>query len=96
MPFHVHLRLQLPATLTQDDRDTLLRQERQRGRELLAEGRLLHIWRITGRSENISIYAGDDLASVQASLRSLPAFPYLSYEILPLTAHPVIMPEPAP
>ena len=51
------------------------RGEHARGKELIAEGTLVRIWRLPGRQSNVSLYRVDDANAVHAAVTSLPLWP---------------------
>ena len=79
----------LSADMTEARRRELLDAEAERGRELLASGALRRIWRVPGRSSNVSLYAGDDATELHALLTSLPLWPWMDVHVEALAIHPL-------
>jgi muconolactone D-isomerase len=85
------------VTLTQDwavlrerpDLAELTRAERQVGRELVAEGAIVRIWRLPGRRANIGIWHADDATQLCEFLDRLPLRSWMDAEVVPLALHPL-------
>jgi muconolactone D-isomerase len=89
MEFLVWIETDLPADFPVERRDSLLAAEGVRGRELIADGRLLRIWRTPGRRANVSLYDARDATELHALLSSLPLWPWMDIRVEPLAAHPL-------
>jgi muconolactone D-isomerase len=89
MEFLVRIELDLPADFPVEERDSLRAAEAERGRELIAEGRLIRIWRTPGRRANVSLYDARDATELHDLLSSLPLWPWMSVRVEPLAAHPL-------
>jgi muconolactone D-isomerase len=89
MEFLVRIDVDLPADVTELRRRELLEAEAERGRDLLASGALLRIWRVPGRLANISIYDTADATELHALLSSLPLWPWMDVHVEPLATHPL-------
>jgi muconolactone D-isomerase len=74
--------------------DDLIRRERDRGRELLAEGVIQRFWRVPGRHANIGIWSARDVDELETALTSLPIWRYADIEVTPLAKHPMTEPSP--
>ena len=79
----------LSADMTEARRRELLDAEAERGRELLASGALRRIWRVPGRSSNVSLYAAADATELHALLTSLPLWPWMDVHVEALATHPL-------
>ena len=79
----------LSADMTEARRRELLDAEAERGRELLASGALRRIWRVPGRSSNVSLYAAADATELHALLTSLPLWPWMDVHVEALAIHPL-------
>ncbi|MCB5905918.1 muconolactone Delta-isomerase [Streptomyces pinistramenti] len=77
-------------TLPADERDDLIRRERERGRQLLDEGVIQQFWRIPGRRGNVGIWSAVDADALEEALTSLPIWPYADIEVTALATHPMI------
>jgi muconolactone D-isomerase len=89
MEFLVRIDVDLPADVTELRRRELLEAEAERGRDLLASGTLLRIWRVPGRLANISLYDAADATELHALLSSLPLWPWMDVHVEPLATHPL-------
>jgi muconolactone D-isomerase len=49
---------------------------------------LIRLWRVTGRRANVGIWRAPTTAALHDALASLPLFPYLDIEVIPLARHP--------
>jgi muconolactone D-isomerase len=75
----------LPAA----ERDDLIKREQKRGRELMSEGVIRHLWSLVGQQGNVGIWAAEDADELEAALTSLPIRPYVDIEVTPLATHPM-------
>lgn len=89
MDFLVRIEIALPAGLAGEERRRLLEAESVRGRELIASGELAGIWRVPGRTANVSLYRVSDADRLHELLGSLPLFPYFDAVVEPLATHPL-------
>jgi muconolactone D-isomerase len=87
--FLVCIEVGLPLDMAEDRRRQLLEAESARGRELIAAGSLLRIWRVPGRRANVSLYRAADATELHALLASLPLFPWLDISVEALATHPL-------
>jgi muconolactone D-isomerase len=78
----------LPASFPAEERAQLLQAEAARSRELAAAGILVRLWRVTGRRANVGIWRATTTGELAQALESLPLFPYLDIEVIPLSRHP--------
>lgn len=88
MEFLVHIEVRWPPDGDPEEVRRLTAAERLRGRELAAEGRIRRMWRIPGRRANWGLWDAPDATELHAAIASLPFFPYLEVEVIPLAAHP--------
>jgi len=88
MLFHVTMTVQLPPTLPAEQAAQLKADEKALAGRLQEEGRWRHLWRIAGQYANVSIFDVDDNEALHALLLSLPLFPYMKIEVMPLCRHP--------
>jgi muconolactone D-isomerase len=70
-------------------RDAILRDERQRGRELLRTGKIERIWRIPDTSSSVSIWSAGSQAQVDGWLQGLPIAPWSDFQVTELDKHPL-------
>lgn len=69
--------------------DRLLGEERERGRELIADGSISHIWRLPGTYGNVGIWSATTATHLHQNLSSLPLFPWMQLTVTPLAHHPL-------
>jgi muconolactone D-isomerase len=91
MLFHAQIVVHFPPTIDPGLQADLVAREVERGVELMQAGKLVHIWRIVGKTANYSIWKVDSHAELHALLTSLPLFPYLEMTLTPLSEHPVAL-----
>jgi muconolactone D-isomerase len=78
----------IPPSLDADVRNRLVAEERERALELQRSGVWSQLWRILGKYSNISIFDIDSGDELHALLSSLPLYPYMTIEVIPLATHP--------
>jgi muconolactone D-isomerase len=88
MLFCVKMAVKIPHDTDKDMIATVKYAEKLHAKELQEKGILLHLWRIVGRYENISIFDVPDNDSLHDILSTLPLFPWLDIEVTPLARHP--------
>ena len=89
MEFLVRIDVHIPPDMPPEERGRLLEREAARGRELIAAGTLVRIWRIPGRQSNWSVYRAEDATAVHAAITSLPLWPYMDVRVEALATHPL-------
>ena len=65
--------------------------EAVRARQLVEQGHLLRLWRppnVAGEWRTLGLFAADDEHDLRQILDSLPLHPWMSVDVMPLTAHP--------
>ncbi|CAN5498215.1 muconolactone Delta-isomerase [soil metagenome] len=87
MLFHVRMTVRLPHDMPPADADRLKAREKQIAQELQRAGVWRHLWRVTGRYANVSVFDVSDNAALHDTLTSLPLFPYMDIEVQPLCRH---------
>lgn len=88
MEFLVNIEVELPSDIDPDEAARLTAAERERAAELAAQGTIRRLWRVPGRRANWGLWEAADATVVHAAIRSLPLFPYLDVDVVPLAAHP--------
>jgi muconolactone D-isomerase len=78
------------ADLSVDALTALVEGNRVRGRKLHAAGVLRDMWRLPGQRASIAIWSAADADALDASLRSLPIWPYVAVEVTSLASHPMM------
>lgn len=84
----VQMENRLPADFDPDERASLLRAEAARAQQLGSAGTLVRLWRVTGRRANVGIWRAPTTGALHEALESLPLFPYLDIQVIPLSVHP--------
>jgi muconolactone D-isomerase len=88
MLFHVRMDVHLPLDMATDVADQLKAREKARFQELQRSRKWRHIWRVVGQYSNVSVFDVDSAAELHDYLLSLPLFPYMKIEVMPLCRHP--------
>ena len=88
MLFHVRMDVHLPRDLDPAERADLVAREKDYSQQLQREGKWPHIWRVTGRYANVSIFDVADHDELHAILSGLPLFPFMQITVTPLARHP--------
>jgi muconolactone D-isomerase len=86
--FLVHIEVRWPPDGDPAEHARLSAAERSRGLELGAAGTIRRLWRLPGRRANWGVWEAPDATALHAAITSLPFFPYLDVEVIPLAAHP--------
>ena len=84
----VHIEVHWPPDGSDTRRDLLMEAERARGQELVAAGVIRRLWRVPGRWANWGVWRAASPDELHAALASLPFFPWLDIEVIPLAGHP--------
>ena len=87
--FLVAIDIHLPDDLEAGRRDELLQAEYERGTSLARAGILRAVWRVPGKLANRGIWAAPDATALHEALVSLPLWPYMTVEVVPLARHPL-------
>ena len=93
MEFLVNIEVELARRHDPDELAKLTTAERIRGDELASAGTIRRMWRVPGRRENWGIWEAEDATALHAAIDSLPFFPYLDVEVIPLAGPPDTDPE---
>ena len=88
MEFLVNIEIEWPADGDPEQLARLTAAERERGLALGAAGTIRRMWRVPGRRANWGVWEADDATALHAAITSLPFFPFLNVEVIPLAAHP--------
>jgi muconolactone D-isomerase len=88
MLFCVKMTVNLPHDLDQGTLDGINDGEHARAKALQEQGKWLHLWRVAGRFENVSVFSVDDPGELHDLLSSLPLYPYMTIEVTALCRHP--------
>jgi muconolactone D-isomerase len=95
MLFLTQVQVLLPRDVPADTLEKLLEQERARSQELQRDGKLLHLWRVAGRRENVSVWDVGSIDELHEILSRLPMYPFLDITLTPLARHPSALSGPA-
>ena len=88
MLFHVRMTVSLPQTMPEAQAAQLKQTEKELAQRLQQEGKWRHLWRIAGHYANISVFDVASVDELHNLLTSLPLFPYMQIEVMPLCRHP--------
>ena len=88
MLFHVRMDVKLPPDMRADRADALKKEEKALAQRLQEQGQWRHLWRIAGQYANVSIFDVAGNEELHALLLSLPLYPYMQIEVMPLCRHP--------
>ena len=88
MEFLVHIEIQLDGSLSAEEREALYAAEAERARVLAEAGHLVRLWRIPGRRANWGLWQAADATELHEVLTSLPLWPYMDVDVIPLARHP--------
>lgn len=88
MLFHVRMNVNLPPSMPADAAAKLKQDEKDLSQRLQRDGTWRHIWRIAGQYANVSLFDVASIDELHALLTSLPLFPYMQIEVMPLCRHP--------
>jgi len=88
MEYLVHITIALPPGMPGDERQELYAAESVQAASLAKAGRLVRLWRIPGRTANWGLWQANDATELHDALTSLPLWPYMDIEVIPLARHP--------
>jgi muconolactone D-isomerase len=88
MLFHVRMNVNLPLNMPAEQAAQLKKTEKELAQRLQHEGKWRHLWRIAGQYANISVFDVDSVDELHDLLTSLPLFPYMQVDVMPLCRHP--------
>jgi muconolactone D-isomerase len=88
MLFHVNMNVQIPHDLDPERLKDLNAREHARAKELQQQGKWVHLWRVAGKSANVSVFDVDSPAQLHEILNSLPLYAFMEVEVTALCWHP--------
>lgn len=88
MLFHVRMNVNLPPSMPPGQAAQLKQTEKELAQRLQQEGKWRHLWRIAGQYANVSVFDVASVEELHALLTSLPLFPFMQIEVMPLCRHP--------
>ena len=93
MLFQVQIAIRVPPDADMEQIRALSATEIEMARNLQRQGKWLHIWRVTGKWANTSIFRVNDADELHEILTSLPLFRYMDIEVIALNRHPASIEE---
>jgi muconolactone D-isomerase len=78
----------VPPTMPEEQSTPLKKAEQAIVQTLQASGKWRHLWRIAGQPANISVFDVDSVEELHTVLSTLPLFPYMKIDVMPLCRHP--------
>jgi muconolactone D-isomerase len=87
MLFHVMMTVKVPSG-TDSHFTALNAKEHGASQSLQRSGKWVNLWRVAGKSANVSIFRVDDPDELHQILTSLPLFPYMDIDVTALAHHP--------
>ncbi len=88
MLFHVRMDVKLPHDMADSVAANLKQVEKDKAQALQRSGTWRHLWRIAGQYSNVSIFDVADVEELHQLLSTLPLFPYMTIQVMPLCRHP--------
>jgi muconolactone D-isomerase len=88
MLFKVEMDVHVPHDYDSARLEWLKAQEKTRSQELQRAGTWRHIWRVTGRYSNVSIFDVGSNTELHDILTSLPLYPFMEVRVTSLCRHP--------
>ncbi|WP_283139369.1 muconolactone Delta-isomerase [Rhizohabitans arisaemae] len=89
MEFLVRIQVRLPVDMPEAEKKRLIDAELVAGRRMRADGRIVRIWRVPGRTANVGVWRADDADELHRLLADLPLFPWLDVDVQALASHPI-------
>lgn len=88
MLYHVRMDVRIPHDIDAILIDRLKAEEKARAQDLQRDGTWRHLWRIAGQYSNISIFDVESHDALHGILSTLPLYPFMQIEVMPLAKHP--------
>jgi muconolactone D-isomerase len=88
MLFHVQMTVRLPHDLDPDVVADLNAREHERARQLQEADKWLHLWRVAGKYQNVSIFEVEGPDELHDIVSALPLYPFMEIEVAALSHHP--------
>lgn len=88
MLFHVTMDVDIPHDLDSGARVDVLAREKAYSRDLQAQGKWIHLWRVVGQYSNVSIFDVESSDEMHDILWNLPLFEYMTVRVTALCRHP--------
>lgn len=93
MLFLVQMTVNPPTHLAPEEFARIKDEEKQRALDIQRQGKWPHLWRVTGKYSNVSVFDVDSNQELHELLMSLPLFPYMDVSVTPMNAHPSALSE---
>jgi muconolactone D-isomerase len=88
MLFHVTMTVRIPYDADAAKIRELSEKEHARAADLQRQGKWLHLWRVVGQWQNVSLFEVESGAELHDILESLPLRPFMEVVVTPLCRHP--------
>ena len=88
MKYLVHMDVNLPADMAEDEAAQLKGAEKEYSQQLQRAGKWPEIWRVVGQYANYSIFDVESHDELHEILQNLPLFAYMDLTVVPLARHP--------
>lgn len=88
MEFLVHIEVDWPSDADPQELSRLISAERERAAGLTAAGTIRRLWRVPGQWANWGLWEAADATELHDAICSLPLYPWLSVNVIPLARHP--------
>ncbi|MEP6873491.1 MAG: muconolactone Delta-isomerase [Burkholderiales bacterium] len=88
MLYHVKMTVRLPHDMPAAETAALKAREKEIAQGLQQEGVWRHLWRLAGLYANVSVFDVPDNSALHDKLMSLPLYPYMDIEVMPMCRHP--------
>jgi muconolactone D-isomerase len=88
MLFLVEMKVQIPVDADVEATTKLKADEKAFSQKLQHEGKWRHLWRVAGQYANYSVFDVESNDELHTILSSLPLFPYMAINVIPLAQHP--------
>jgi muconolactone D-isomerase len=87
MLFMVHMTVDIPSTVTEEQANAIKAREKAYSQALQHSGKWPHLWRIVGEYANYSVFDVENNDELHDLLSQLPLFPYMKIKVVPLAKH---------
>ncbi len=88
MLYQVNMTVNLPPDMPVEIAEEIKGKEKAYALDLQRQGKWLHLWRVAGRYENLSIFDVDSHDELHSLLSGLPLFPFMDIRVTALSRHP--------
>ncbi|WP_260648929.1 muconolactone Delta-isomerase [Paenalcaligenes sp.] len=88
MLFLVHMIVDIPKDLPEDEVKTIVAKEKAYSQDLQRAGKWPYLWRVVGEYANYSIFKAESNDELHEMLSQLPLYPYMKIKVTPLATHP--------